>query len=276
MLLRSFVKKKYSMNKLFVLSVFLFLGLNAQAQSIDKEIVKGLKSDVLIIDVDHSPVEIVTWDKDYIEVESSISIDKNASNDKHSLTISNKKEAVSIKSKVKYDELSRMVMTKGENGEKMIKALNDPKTKSNGFTAGMEFGYAIEGEFKIFVPENLKVDIRATYGSINIHGDYQKLNAHSTYGLVEANLENITDMQDVSLHATYDIVDLTIDENSSANLNLQTTYGEIFTDLPLNSSSNRGTAHSGQCSSGSYILNEGNADVNLIATYSNIYIRKVK
>ena len=70
------------------------------------------------------------------------------------------------------------------------------------------------------------------------------------------------------------IIDLTIDPNFSANLNLSTSYGEIYSDLKLISVSATQNNYCG--SNASYIMNGGGIEIDLTSTYDNIYLRSKK
>ena len=261
------------------LSFSLLFGVTTiTAQQVETKKINVLPNEVIDILVDHSEVKIRTWNKDYVEVKSSISIDNDKNNDKHTLTILNNADGVEIKSKVDYSQLQRMVFSGKDGKEEVQGPLQGFSNKNNhGLNQKMRFGYDVKGEIEINIPIDMEINLSATYGSISVEGEYRMIDASTTYGGIEAKLKDALGMTHLQLGATYSDVDLSIEENSSAKFELNTTYGEVHSNLNLSTEDGKQNINNKKaCSSGNYVLNEGKADVELNATYGDIYIRKLE
>lgn len=132
-------------------------------------------------------------------------------------------------------------------------------------------GADVEAHLVISIPEDLSVELRSTYGSVVINDVANPLYVKNTYGSIDAVLPKAK--QNVDLFSVYSTVDVTLPQQSKADFNLKTNYGEIYTDLDLDidhSASTMEAFHNHISAS----LNGGGPDINLKATYSNVYVRK--
>jgi len=260
---------------LFLSCTFLFF-TSGQCQNAQNDNIYDLKSDVLYIESNYLDINIQTWEKDFIEMKSEVKINLGLGDDKHELRIDNLREGIKITSYVDTEAIDKMVITTDKEGNKTYTPIEDwdENKKGRGYNS-LNFGYEIDGSMTLFVPENMKLNIETTYGDVFINGDYDQIETHSTYGLVEAKLEDVSNMNQISLKSTYDIIDLTLDESSNASLNLQTSYGSVFTDLPLQINQTNNKKSSQGCSQFSerYVLNNGDTNIDIVATYDNIYVR---
>ncbi|MDF1698300.1 MAG: hypothetical protein P1U56_20795 [Saprospiraceae bacterium] len=240
----------------------------AQNQRID-----NLRSENASIKTDYMDVRIESWKEDYIEIQSSLIINMSNENDKHELTIVNKKEGIQISSKVDISNIEKMVIRTDKEGNKTYTPIKEWNENEKGRSLNsIDFGYEIDGMITIYVPESMKIKMESIYGDVNLEGSFKTLKTYSTYGLIEANLQNVSGMENINLNSTYDIVDLTIGESSHAHLHLSTSYGEIYSNLPAQK--NGTTTKNYSCgSSNEYVLNEGSVPIHVNATYDNIYIR---
>ena len=256
----------------------LFTATSLTGQQVETKKIDVLPNAVIDIIVDHSEVKIQTWNKDYVEVNSSVSIDKNVNNDKHTLSVLSTDRGVQIKSKVLYSELQRMVFS-GQDGKEEVQGPLQGFTKKNnhGLNQNMRFGYDVKGRIDIKIPIDMKVNLSATYGSILVDGEYLMLDARTTYGAVDAKLSDAAGMKHLKLGATYSDVDLSIEEHTSARFELNTTYGEVHSNLDLKTQVNNKKINKNKaCSSGNYVLNDGATDIEINATYGDIYIKKIE
>ena len=242
----------------------------AQAQLVD-----DLKSKDVLIETDYLDVVIFTWDKDYIEVSSSLKINMQPGNEYHDLQIRNTSDGIEIESNVDVDGIPQMVITTDKEGNKTYIPVDEWNEKNNRKQFGrLNYGYEIDGNLAVYLPKKLLLTSHSTYGDFKIEGAYASIKIHSTYGQIDSKLSDINKMDMVSLKSTYDFVDLTIDKSTSASINVKTSYGSVYTDLPLKS---EGKTHaSSQSCNGhksSYVLNGGDVQIDLVATYDNIYLR---
>ncbi len=262
------------------LGYILFCGIiftsNVSGQNTQTEKIPNLKNNFVEIKTDYSDIKIETWNKDFIEVKSEVTINMGRDDDKHKLEISNMNKGIAIVSSIDTEKIEQLIITTDKEGNKTYTPIEnwDEKMKSKS-TGRLNFGYEINGTLILFVPENVELNIQSAYGDVFIDGIYEAIHTHSTYGLVEAKLNDVSNMKAVSFKSTYDIVDLTLDKRSSASLNLQTTYGSVFSDLPLESKQTNKKHYHNDCSQFSerYVLNDGSVDIDIVATYDNIYVR---
>ena len=257
---------------LFAISfITISTGQDTQPQDI-----QNLRSNKLIVESEYLDMKIDTWDKNYILIESDVKINMGMDNDAHVLKTENTSDGILIRSKINTDKIQKMVIVTDKEGNKTYTPIDewDENMKGKHFNR-LNFGFEIDGSLTIRIPENLVADLESLYGDMTVNGTYNSIMAHSTYGLIESRLSEVSKMETVSFESTYDIVDLALDKNSSANLNLHTSYGSVFTDLPLQSQHKSSQSKHHECygSSGKYVLNNGDVNIDIVATYDNIYVR---
>jgi len=124
----------------------------------------------------------------------------------------------------------------------------------------------------------------------------------TVHGSIEIIFEKVAQANSISLYSVYEFVDVSIPSSTKANLNMSTTYGEIFTDLDIETARKKETATSQENSNIKYvgndevenennhkrnhnscqstnnditgIINGGGVDLVLNSTYSDVYLRK--
>lgn len=264
------MKTLYSLLFTLIFSFAIINAFHAQNESIH-----NLKSNLIKIEADYLDVKIESWNENYINIESEITINLNNGEDKHKLEIQNGIDGIVINSSVDVEDIEQMVITTDKDGnKKYIPKSQWDETKNELRFKSLNMGIEVDGSITIYVPEKMSMEISTLYGNVKLEGRFELIETTSTYGLIEAKLTEVSDMSKVSLHSTYDIVDLTLDNKSDATLKLNTTYGSIFSDLPLESKSTNARSN-GSCSNFSekYVLNEGFVTIDIIATYDNIYVR---
>ena len=149
-----------------------------------------------------------------------------------------------------------------------------------------------QGKYTIRVPRTVNVQIEHTGnwegGKIEIHGITGELEVkgrynsvyledvsgpalvNTIYGKVEAIFTELSQSGPTSLVSVYSIVDVTLPDNTKADVTIKTPYGEAFSDMEMEfpgelkrmSSTIEGT------------LNGGGVELDLKASYSNVYLRK--
>ena len=239
------------------------------------EKIDDLKSNSIFVETDYANIRLETWDMNYVEVESDVTINLEKENKHHSLKIDHSGSGVKIRSEIDYTSIEKMVILTLKNGNISYTPLDDWDDTMKGQSfSNMNIGYNIEGEIVVKIPKGMALNAETTYGDILVSGKFQDVDIHSTYGLIEATFDDLTVMKKVSLKSTYDVVDLTLDDKSDASLMLNTTYGSIYTDLPLESTGSN-NKHGQGCTSSKekYILNEGSVSIDIVSTYDNIYVR---
>lgn len=268
------------MKTLFVIfPLLLLLNLNVYAQEVEVNTIDQLKSDVINIEVSYANLEILTWDKESIKIESKINVNLGQDNDHFSLDISNTKAGIKIESKLDCESISKKVILTKDDGTKQI--IDPEHSKWNGWDANdqsfksMNFGVDADIQMKIYLPESMKLHLHTVYGNMNIIGNHKSVHAHATYGDVESTLKRVDDMDVIFIHSTYGSVDLSLPKTLEAALDLSTSYGEIYSDLALEKDGKVMSSNHCGGSDGKYTMNGGGKAIEVKATYDNIYLRSL-
>lgn len=153
-----------------------------------------------------------------------------------------------------------------------------------------------QGKYTIKVPASVKVEIEHTgnweggqievygvTGELEISGQYNSVHiedvtgpalVNTVYGKVEAIFSGLSQSGPTSLVSVYGIVDVTLPANTKADVTIKTPYGEAFSDMNIEfpSESEGGMRKVSSTIEGK--LNGGGVDLDLKASYKNVYLRK--
>lgn len=139
-----------------------------------------------------------------------------------------------------------------------------------------------------------ELDVTMHYHKVLLTNAYGPLSINTIYGSIEATFSDGPPTQDIRLHSTYYNVDVTLPNNTKANLRLNTSYGSMYTDFDIDVKANMDMAEKSEktdgvpggdhdhdcddCGDGRLTgtLNGGGKLLSLTATYRNIYLRKLK
>jgi hypothetical protein len=158
-------------------------------------------------------VQVSTWDKNEISIQGHVSINGGANDDAFVLENSVSGNVVNIRSEVKNLKTLPERVTVVRDGKKMIfssKAELKKYQQENGQSFNcMSFGPDIEITLEIKVPKNVITRVESTYGIVEIKSFTGPLTVQSTYGGVDAALN----------------------EKLVGEIMAETNYGEIFTNL---------------------------------------------
>ncbi len=152
-----------------------------------------------------------------------------------------------------------------------------------------------QGKYTIKVPRSVNVQIEHTgnweggkievyglAGELEISGRYNSVYmedisgpalVNTVYGKVEAIFSQLNQESPTSLVSVYSIVDVTLPAGTKADVTIKTPYGEAFSDMNIAF----GGDEDGMRKVSSTIkgkLNGGGVDLDLKASYSNVYLRK--
>jgi hypothetical protein len=253
-----------------------FLYLIVVGQSADNQTINSLKSNYVFIESNYPDIELKSWDGSEIKIESQVTINGANHDGAYTLETKNVSSGIYIDASIDTESLERKVIVNNEDGSKSYFDFDGFENINYGESKNvkMNVGYDIDAKVTVFIPLKMIVETSTTFGDINSKGSFSSLKLNSTYGMIEADLDKMNEMNTLELKSTYDIIDLTIDTRLNANLNVSTSYGEVYSDLNLKSINASQNNHCG--SNGSYIMNSGGVKINLIATYDNIYLRSKK
>lgn len=151
-----------------------------------------------------------------------------------------------------------------------------------------------QGTYIVKVPKNIKVEIEHTgnweggmievvgiSGELEISGRYNSVHledvtgpalVNTVYGKVEAVFSALSQEGPTSLVSVYSTVDVTLPANTKANINIETPYGEAYSDLDIKFPESSGMRRLNSTVAGT--LNGGGVELDIKASYSDAYLRK--
>jgi len=197
-------------------------------------------------------IKVSTWNKNEISITGEVSINGGENDDAFSLESSTSGNEVSITGEIRNLKSLPHRVTIWNDGQKMsfkTKADYRKYAEEHGRNYNsMNWGTDIDIFLEIKVPENMETLVLSTYGTIEIKNFTGPLNAESTYGGVDAALN----------------------EKSIGDLKVETGYGQFYTNFDFKFSGNElGDFHS--------VVNakpgKGPA-YSFESKYGNVYLRK--
>ena len=118
-----------------------------------------------------------------------------------------------------------------------------------------------------------EIEVSANYNSILLEDVTGPLAINTVYGKIEGHFGKVNQEGSISLHSVYGLVDVALPASTKATVRLSSSYGEMFTDLDLQvEKGDKMRKISSSKITGT--LNGGGVDLNIKATYSNIYLRE--
>ena len=131
------------------------------------------------------------------------------------------------------------------------------------------------GEDILFKDVQSEIEVSVNYNSVILKDVTGPMAINTVYGSIEADFSQVAQDNAISLHSVYGDVDVSLPSNTPANLMMNTSYGEMFTDFDINVPANQDGNHKGWSSSKfSGSINGGGVSISLKANYDNIYLRK--
>ena len=160
-------------------------------------------------------VRVSTWDKNEISIQGSVSINGGESDDAFVLETSTSGNLISIESKINGLKNLPQRITINQGGQKIIfktKADYKKYCDENGKNFNsMSTGVDMDITFEIKVPQNVETRVE------------------SVYGMVEVKLFN----GPLVVDATYGGVDAALQEKSTGELEAETDFGQIYSNLDV-------------------------------------------
>ena len=136
----------------------------------------------------------------------------------------------------------------------------------------MNVGVLVDVDLVIYVPSSLFIDGSMGYGNMMLDGIGNDCTLKNTYGHILATFNRDNIPKQCTLKSTYSFVDVSLASDLQLDLSLETDYGEIYSDVnfvqDLDSSVDE-MYHNKIVGT----LNNGGNDLQLAATYNNIYLR---
>lgn len=201
---------------------------------------------------------------------------------------------------------------KKENGNIVVSQVST-KMSDNAYTIKIPRSMSISYDNNSFYSDlvsikniNGEIELSSNYSSVKLTDVTGPMAIKTIHGSVESIFNKVDQANSISLYSVYGFVDVSIPSNTKANLNLSTTYGEIFTDMSIVAAQNDLAKESKKkvknkvknVNSGEYeyeyeyvhenshnschsnnsdmtgTINGGGVDLVLNSTYSDVYLRK--
>jgi hypothetical protein len=158
-------------------------------------------------------IKVTTWEKNEIQITGSVSINGGENDDAFKLDVSTDASQVEVTGELHgLKSLPHRVTVWYKGSKMMFKSEADFRAykKEHGLEFNnMNMGPDIDIFIEIKVPKNVVTQVHSTYGTVEIRNFFGPLNVESTYGKVDA----------------------AMDEKLIGELTATTNFGEIYTNL---------------------------------------------
>jgi len=209
------------MNKLFMLScLFLALISTSMGQSNVEKTISISNQKNLTIQALYSSITIKTWDKNEINIDGLVMINGKEDTDPFDLMIDKSTDRINIETYIDVDIIDNFKSSK-ENNRKRI------------FNNNSNCNNKIESELSITIPKSMSLNIESTYGGIFLEEVSKSMKINNTYGPIEVSIGDINSVDKIDLHSIYSSVDLSLSPEAKANIEINTGFGQIYTDMEL-------------------------------------------
>lgn len=222
----------------FTIIMACILASSMQAQEIFEKSIDIKTNETVSLDFDFADQIIIkTWDKKEAYVKATVNINENTDNDKFSLEVSKGKNGVGFESDIKdLDKLSKH-KTQYQHGV---------------IVRGDDHCIHMEIDFEVFLPESVQVNISTISGDIEIIGLSEPMDIKTISGFI----------------------DITINQKSKVEFNLETITGEFYSNLDLDILGQTDWKHHFVGGDLEAKLNGGGPEINLETISGDIYLRK--
>ena len=192
----------------------LFLILNASAQTPIRKSLLVQPGQRLHMNFDYPDlIKVKTWDKNEIKIEGTVSINGGENDDAFELITEMGTNLVSVRSQIHNMKNLPQRVTVIRKGKKLIFKDKGEYKKYKELNGGefdmMSYGQEFEIRLEITVPRSMETHIESVYGMVEVNEFEGPLTVVATYGGVDASLT----------------------EKNVGELEAETNYGEIYSDL---------------------------------------------
>lgn len=154
---------------------------------------------------------------------------------------------------------------KREDGLYIIKVPKEMKVQ-------IEHTGQYEGERIEVVGVSTELEISARFNHVMMEDVTGPALVNTVYGDLEAKFSSLSQTGPTSLVSVYGDVDVTLPANTKANIVLKTPYGEAYSDLNIEFPKSDDMRKISSTIQGT--LNGGGVDLEIKASYDNVYLRK--
>jgi hypothetical protein len=233
----------------------LLLPLGGYAQTALQRSFPVQAGQTIVLEFDHPKlIKVSTWDKNEVAIQGTVSINHGQNDNAFVLEQKNSGKALVIRNEIRdMDKLPRLY-TIVQGGQTVTfntkEALKKYQAEHPGNFERMSEGVNIEIVLEIKVPRGIPTQVSSVYGMVEVRSFQGPVNVSSTYGGVDAALT----------------------EKATGQIQAETNYGEIFSNLDTKLAGNPNDPEA------FHLLVAGNAgagpNCSFQSRYGNVYLRK--
>lgn len=131
-----------------------------------------------------------------------------------------------------------------------------------------------------------EIEVSAHFNEVNLENVTGPMSINTVHGDVEANFTKVNQSNPVTIRSSHGFIDVTLPQDTKANLKLRSSHGDMFTDFSINTNvqnvkggSKKKKDDCWDCKENTKMtgaINGGGVLVDLYTAHSNIYLRKKK
>lgn len=123
-----------------------------------------------------------------------------------------------------------------------------------------------------------EVEVKSEYASVVLNNVTGPVVLNVTYGKVKAVFDKVNQEKPISMVATYGDMNVTLPADTKADLQLESSYGNIYTDfqVAIEKSTNDEDLEPIKAKDVTGKINGGGVKIHLESPYQNVYLRKKK
>ena len=202
--------------KIFIVILGLSIPVKQYAQTAINRTVPIQKGQTLDMHFDYPElIKVTTWDQNEISIQGEVSINGGENDDAFTLETSTTGNVVRIRSEINDMKSLPQRVTLTRDGQKIMfrnkTEWQKYRAENGGNYNSVSFGPEIDITIEIKVPRNIATKLTSVYGMVEVQNFNGPLTVDATYGGVDAALV----------------------ERSIGELNAETNFGQIYTNLEL-------------------------------------------
>lgn len=127
-----------------------------------------------------------------------------------------------------------------------------------------------------------EIEVSAHYNDVKLFDITGPMSVNTTHGDVEATFKKVSQNNPITIRSSHGWIDVTMPNDTKANLKLKSSHGDMFTDFNIDKSikgvnvKNPKKNNCGSCDDNKMLggINGGGVLVDLYSSHDNIYLRK--
>lgn len=121
-----------------------------------------------------------------------------------------------------------------------------------------------------------ELEIKTRYNDLDIKNVSGPIVLNATYGEVNIVFSEVNQDKPISLIAAYDDIDITLPANTKANIEMESTYGDIYTDFDIKRENEANGMSKVNNNPIIGTINGGGVKIYVKSPYENVFLRKQK